>query len=523
MHLRTRSFALLCGLALTTAVAGAVPASAIVGGTESAEPYSFMVSLQYDPPRPDGHRCGAVLIAPRWAVTAGHCANSPTGATAGVPRGWQVRIGSLDTTTGGEVTEVDAFYRRHNSYDPPGEDIALLHLRDPAQARPARLADSAPAVGAPVRILGWGAAAAGCGDFDDPECYPSTLREADTRVVPFAECWDDDGSTSPLCIGQAEPPVGPGMTDSGGPALVRDGDGWALAGTVIGPGTRGTDFPDMYTDVAANRAWIEGIVSGTDVPPFDPVPNVAGTAEVGECHGSVVRTATARPDDPALALTNGHCLPSGRPAPGSAVVDRPADLAEPVTIKDSAGYSLATSRAVRLEYATMTGTDIALYRLDKTYAQLGAEGATVFRLPTTPLRAGDRMFLSRLDGRPECAVEAVPRHLREDGYQQDDPVRYAPSDTCASRPGDSGAALLSPDERTIVGINNTSNRDGEQCTNDNPCEVDENGDVTAVRGRSYGQQVHLISACLAAGSRWDGSRPGCALPAAAPPARSPGE
>ncbi|MBB4683562.1 S1 family peptidase [Amycolatopsis jiangsuensis] len=518
MHFRFRSLALPAGLALLTTMTAAVPASAIVGGTESAQPYSFMVSLQYDSPRPDGHRCGAVLIAPQWAVTAGHCANTPTGATAGVPRDWKVRVGSLDTTSGGEVTDVDAFYRRHNTYDPPGEDIAVLHLRDAVRAQPVRLAPATPAPGTPVRILGWGAASAGCGDFDDAQCFPRRLHEADTRIVPLEQCWDDHGATLPLCLGSAEPAVGPGTTDSGGPALVRVDGEWTLAGTVIGPGIRGADFPDMYTDAAENADWITGIVTGTDVPPFDPIPNVEGTAKVGDCQGSVVRTRTARPQDPALALTNGHCVPSGRPEPGTAVQDQPADLQDPVTINDPAGYPLATAQATRLVYATMTGTDIALYRLDKTYAQLADEGAKVFRLSETPMRAGDQLSMAYVSSRPHCVVEAVVPHLREDGYQQDDAVRYAPSDTCVSRAGYSGAALLAADGTTVMGINNTHNRDGEQCTGNNPCEVDQNGAVTAVKGRSYGQQVYRITACLTAGSQWDPSRPGCELTTAASPA-----
>jgi len=511
MRIRFRSLALPTGLALAATMAGAVPASAVIGGTESTRPYSFMVSLQYDSPRPDGHRCGAVLIAPQWAVTAGHCANTPTGSTAGVPRGWKVRVGSLDTTSGGEVTDIDKFYRRHNTYDPPGEDIALLHLRTPVRAEPVKLAGTTPADGTPVRILGWGAAGTSCDDFKDTKCFPGKLREADTEVVPLDRCWDDDGHTLPLCVGRAEPPVGPGTTDSGGPALIRSGDGWALAGTVIGPGIRGADFPDMYTDVAKNSAWLNGIVTGTDVPPDTPVPNVEGTASVGDCKGAVVRSATSRPGDPALVLTNGHCVPSGRPAPGTALVDRPADLARPVTIAGRDGYPKTSARATRLVYATMTGTDVALYRLDKTYAQLAREGAKVFRLATTPMRAGDRLLLSYSSSRPKCTVEAVVPHLREAGYQQDDAVRYAPSDTCVSGPGYSGSALLTPDARTIAGINNTHNRDGGRCTEDNPCEVGRDGTVTAVQGRSYGQQVHRISACLARGSRIDLSRPGCTL------------
>ena len=73
-------------------------------------------------------------------------------------------------------------------------------------------------------------------------------------------------------------------------------------------------------------------------------------------------------------------------------MDQPADREVPIA--DRQGYPQTTARAKRLVYATMTGTDIALYRLDKTYAQLKAEGAKVFRLASAPVRAGDPLTVA---------------------------------------------------------------------------------------------------------------------------------
>jgi hypothetical protein len=92
-------------------------------------------------------------------------------------------------------------------------------------------------------------------------------------------------------------------------------------------------------------------------------------------------------------------------------------------VADPWGYPRVTARAERLVYATMTGTDVALYRLDRTYERLASQGAKTFELGTTPVRPGDEVTMVSPGTRSDCSVKAVPAHLREGGYRQDDPIR----------------------------------------------------------------------------------------------------
>ncbi|WP_409497393.1 trypsin-like serine protease [Amycolatopsis sp. cmx-11-12] len=474
------------------------------------QPYSFLGSLQIPDayhPRADDHKCGVTLLALQWAVTGSHCARNPFNALTGTPRGWTVRFGSLDQGAGGEVAPVDKFYRLVP--DQPGmggRDVALLHLVAPVKAKPTRLASVTPTAGTPVRIVGWGST---CSDAEagkkGRECYPDRLRQADTVVTPLSEC---RGRPGHLCVGVRNGGIEAANTDSGGPALVKENGQWLVAGTA----ESGSNSPNqtLYADVVKQAEWIKGIMSGARVPADDPVPDidVSGSASLDFCSGSVVRAPASKVTDAALVLTNGHCVDGDRPTPGAALVDQPAD--RKVALQDRGGWVQTVAHADRLVYATMTGTDAAVYRMDKTYGQLAAAGVKILDLTSTPMRAGDKIRLLTADPRhtSSCAVAAVVPHLREGGWQQDDSVRY---NTCTSTHGDSGAALLSEDGTTVVGVNNTSNDDGQRCTENNPCEVDANGAVTAVKGRSYGQQVHKLAACLAERSTIDLSRPGCTL------------
>ncbi|MEU8341493.1 Trypsin-like peptidase domain-containing protein [Actinomadura meyerae] len=226
-----------------------------------------------------------------------------------------------------------------------------------------------------------------------------------------------------------------------------------------------------------------------------------GTVALGNCSGSLVRGPRSRDTDHALVLTNGHCLESGMPRAGEVIAGRPSSRTFQL-LDRTGGADLGTLTATRLEYATMTDTDVAVYRLDTTYGAIRSRyGVSAPRLATSGPRDGTEIRVVSGYWRKiyACAVDATVHRLREAGWTWRDSIRY----TSGCRPihGTSGSPIISVRTGQVVGVNNTANDDGERCTLDNPCEVARDGRITVRHGTGYGQQTSGLARCLGAGNR----------------------
>ncbi|MDQ1739053.1 MAG: hypothetical protein QOE53_705, partial [Pseudonocardiales bacterium] len=237
------------------------------------------------------------------------------------------------------------------------------------------------------------------------------------------------------------------------------------------------------------------------------------TIALNNCSASLVRFPTSVSTDRAMMLTNGHCYEGGFLAAGQVLVNRASSRTG--KLLDASGRSVASLRADLLLYATMTGTDVSLYRLTKTFAQLRS---------TTGLNALTIASSHPVDGHAvsipsgywkttySCAINGFVGTLREGDWTWHDSIRYRyPDSGCVTIGGTSGSPIVDNTSLQIAGVNNTSNEQGQACTLDNPCEVNPDGSLTYTQGQNYGQETYWFTTCLTSTRTIDLNKTGCLL------------
>jgi V8-like Glu-specific endopeptidase len=239
--------------------------------------------------------------------------------------------------------------------------------------------------------------------------------------------------------------------------------------------------------------------------------NFTGIVALDDCSGSLVRTPNSAATDPALVLTNGHCIETGFPKPGQVIVNQKSS--RQFDLLDPSGNDLATLQANDVLYSTMTDTDITLYRLNTTYQQIKQRyGATPLTLATQPdpVNTAIKVVSGYWQKIYSCNVNGYVYEVQENGWTWKNSIRY--TSACNVIGGTSGSPVIDPTTDQVVGINNTINESGQRCTLDNPCEVDQNGNITVHKGIGYAEETYLLDTCLDAGNVLDLNRSDCALP-----------
>lgn len=258
--------------------------------------------------------------------------------------------------------------------------------------------------------------------------------------------------------------------------------------------------------------------------------NFDGIVALNNCSGSLVRFQSSLPEENAMVLTNGHCLANsmggGMPKPGVVIVDQAASRTMNL-LDPSSAAKIGDVHATKILYATMTGTDVTLYLLKETYAEIENQykiHALTLANRYPSVGEGIDVISGYWKRGYSCKVDGIVHELREAGWSMKDSIRYS-RPGCETIGGTSGSPIVSLDTKEVVGVNNTGNENGEKCTMNNPCEVDENGTITYQKGISYGQQISWFYTCLSDDRKIDLNKPGCMLakPSSAPtpPSKEP--
>lgn len=246
-------------------------------------------------------------------------------------------------------------------------------------------------------------------------------------------------------------------------------------------------------------------------PNFTVQYDFEGIVALSNCSGSLIQFEGANDANQGLILTNGHCVETGFTSPGQFKYKQPSTRLFTLLKIDSSNAGRVS--ATELIYSTMTGTDIAVYKLRETYAEIKAKfGIRPMILSSQHPTVGTSMEVISGYWRRgySCAVEAFIPLLKEAGWTMTDSIRYS-RPGCETIGGTSGSPILQAGTKTVIGINNTGNEDGQRCTMNNPCEVDKDGNISFVKGYSYGQQTYQIYSCVTTTNEIDLSVPGCQL------------
>lgn len=234
-----------------------------------------------------------------------------------------------------------------------------------------------------------------------------------------------------------------------------------------------------------------------------------GGAIVNGCSGALFIMNGMQDSQRALVITNGHCIrlkdllgrSSNYPLPNERIYDLGnGNDPLPVAIILHSEQQSISVKTHRLLFATMTETDVAIFELSTTYAQLN----TMYNVrpllldPTFTEENDDVSILSGYYKRTQsCSVRGFV-NLQEGPYRTLHAIKL--SQDCHIYTGFSGAPITHSKTRSILGLVNThydDKSDHAPCALNKPCEVDNDTGKKNIPapGQSYGVSTAFLYLC----------------------------
>lgn len=255
-----------------------------------------------------------------------------------------------------------------------------------------------------------------------------------------------------------------------------------------------------------------------------------GTAIINGCSGALFIMNGMKLTQPALVITNGHCIRYGDLVSGNDSYLPPKtslynfeswQLAQKTTIILHSPKGSFSASPTQLIFATMWETDIAIYRLKASYLELQQlYGLEPLYADHEPFSSGNNVVVhaGRFNRSQECAVSGRTT-LLEGPYKTLNALRL--SRPCDIYIGFSGSPLIRPNTRKFAGLANTHfEGNGAACSFNNPCEYDEASGETfpSEIGRSYGVPTDTLYRCYnQSRGEFDFQRTDCPFRAPLPP------